>query len=379
MFIEPNQENIKTRSSLALLVFALVILFTSSFSWGLCSTTTGYKSIIGYGSCTGSLYGSKNVATLNCGYIRYNDYNICNPAYLRVSINDNQYYAGGSCVGSGNIYSTSGVNYTLTVCTSENEAERFKDSVSCVKQSFQFVNGVCKPPCDSTKWSCNTVTENTTETEESTSINCFENTCFGGKYCTYIAKATTTCVNECGSSLTTETMATPTRFEGSCPSTIQDDENCSAQTYCVSNSMGTYMLYRKCFSGSIGNGAPSVVARSVGGGLGDCKNSGYPETDPSKLDSAGGSGGSSADSVSYSQQCLLYGIGCPVDSSNVDYSENENRTSDNGCKCSSYDGLPYLSRISCPDGSISVFYGSCKDWDKRPESSSSQPDPPPFK
>jgi hypothetical protein len=130
----------------------------------------------------------------------------------------------------------------------------------------------------------------------------------------------------------------------------------------------SFSLYKLCKSREIVDGVQKFLPRMVGGGYGNCASNGYPETN----DSTGFAG--SQDSTKIPESCFTMGMGCPPPDT-TNYASGDNRTPQNGCNCEPYDGLSSVSRIVCPDGSISLFMGSCDKW-KEPPFSSSSTEPP---
>ena len=223
----------------------------------------------------------------------------------------------------------------------------------------------CKPPCDSTKWTCHTTTETTQTTVASDNITCIKGTCFGLTYCEYVTRNTTECDNECGTH-TEQTNEIPMTYEGACnDDNLSDDNMCSA-TKCI-ESQGQYSLYQMCQSRSVLNGEIQLLPRMVGGGMGSCKNAGYKAENDKLNDSAS----VAQDSIQIPLECYQYGINCPEPDSS--YSDPEDRTPENGCICEPFDGQKYISQIVCPDGSSSILYSSCDEWKQPPMSSSSTP------
>lgn len=331
--------------------FLLLCLCVSS--WGACTQKNASRVCRSYG-------GSGN--NLNCGSLQYEyplsggnfscgiwgDGSNRSCTFLSTSISENNSY-----------YTQYEIQY-LT-CDTQTEA----DSAACV----QNPNLPQCPQCDSTKYTCETSTTTTQTTIANEDVTCFNGECYGGIYCEYVTENTTTCTNECGG-ITTETARFPMRYDGACNEETAPDEDQCSQLKCVSNtsSVGTfYHLFRNCKNRNLINGEAQVIPVFEGGGVGTCKNAGYKESDPNES--------SSADSTSIPKECFLYGQNCPsVDS--TDYSSEQNRTPQNGCSCQPYDGLSHISQIVCPDGSTSVFFGSCDDFNSPPVSSSSGDNPP---
>lgn len=254
----------------------------------------------------------------------------------------------------------------MTSCNSCSQ-QFYNDDTQC-REAFCQDNPdlpQCKPPCDSTKWTCHTTTETTQTTVASDNITCIKGTCFGLTYCEYVTRNTTECDNECGTH-TEQTNEIPMTYEGACnDDNLSDDNMCSA-TKCI-ESQGQYSLYQMCQSREVINGDIQLLPRMVGGGMGSCKNAGYKAENDKLNDSAS----VAQDSMQIPLECYQYGINCPEPDSS--YSDPEDRTPQNGCICEPFDGQKYISQIICPDGSSSILYSSCDEWKQPPMSSSSTP------
>lgn len=325
-------------------------------SWGACQTLTGDFYTDWCGGAYQPTYPSCRSGNSNCLEVCYNG----------------SYFYGGRCFTDNEVLlsyqcnSNYRVGYTYISCDTQVEA----DSVFCVNHNKYWVNGECKENlCDSTKYTCETSTTTTQTTIANEDVTCFNGECFGGVYCEYVTENTTTCTNECGG-ITTETARFPMRYDGACNEETAPDEDQCGQLKCVSNysSVGTfYHLFRNCKNRNLINGEAQTIPVFEGGGVGTCKNAGYNESSPFDT--------TSVDSTSIPKECFLYGMNCPaVDSTN--YVSPENRTPENGCTCQPYDGLTHISWVTCPDGSGSVFFGSCDQYYNPPFSSSSGDTPP---
>lgn len=297
------------------------------------------------------------------------------------------YYSCRNCSYIQN--STSGYcSLTFIECTTQAEA----DSVVCIQGGKQWVGGQCQeppPPCDST-FHCTTSSEQFCKTYTSDNITCLANgVCYGVTYSEYNTKYTTSCNNECGEHTEQSyELGTGIQFDGAnCENVVDSAQtDCGVQTYCTQSADATYLLYQKCLvsesisgiGGTITNNK-KYVPKITQSGKGTCSSMGYPNTDLSNLndsstDSTGSSGNSPAPtdtSMKIPIQCFILGIDCPNDSNGTDYGFEGNRTPENGCYCDDDYGSAMLSRIICPDGSVSYNVGSCSDW-KKPESSSSE-------
>lgn len=338
--LEPNQEYIKTRSASIVLVLVMVLLFAFSNSWSACPSGLSQPCSINF---NGDVVNNPPLPTY-CGY---------GNAWTIVAVTNCQFNGlTTNCYGCG--YSTNG-----------NTSQR--DSLTCVYNPSAVG---CKPPCDSTKWTCET--ESRVEqigSSGSEQITCINGVCYGLPTCTYRSIASTTCRNECGTTTTEESASSPITYEGQCDDDLLNPDKCSTTKCMTSQKTGNYILYKMCGSGKIGNNGEVMIPQVTQTGKGACKDLGFDET-PLNVSSSS----TSADSVTFTQDCLMYGIGCPAaDSSGVDYSKAENRTPQNGCKCEPYDGINFMSRVVCPDGSTSVNYFSCEEFNKTPSSSSESP------
>lgn len=347
------------------ILFAL--LFFSSLSWGACTLKTAY------------------CQTNYCNWL-------CNTSGGTTAFHycpsPNNNYQGGICPNGSSIpsaivangcsnrqyivmnFESCDRNIIYQCCDTQIES----DSLSCVQSGKEWVynNGVyeCREPilCDSTKWECTTTTERSQTTIATDNITCIGGACFGGVYCEYVTKNITTCTNECGGT-TTQENSIPIRYDGACnPDNLTDDDECTG-VRCISFAKTkSYSLYKLCKSREIVNGVQQFLPRIVGGGMGNCVSNGYPESN----DSTGSAG--SSDSLNIPESCFTMGLDCPPPDT-TNYSSNDNRTEENGCVCVPYDGITSISKIVCPDGSISIFMGSCDTWKQSPLSSSSNEPP----
>lgn len=342
------------------LVIALAGLFVSS--WGACQNI-GLTNL-GRVASTGC---SENIS-----YSHSSGFRSCTGCY-------NDYW--GSCTTSPSDYQQyqCQVNYcTLrcdcTQCSTQAEA----DSVSCVNSGSNWVNGQCKncDASDPSSWKCSTTSSIVKVQESSQDIIC--NAAFGGCYsgnaCAIYTEYQTSCVNECSGDSTVESYRTdPVWQDGFCDEVDIDRDDCG-KTRCIDMD-GNFALVHDCNSNNIVNGVPQMFPVVIQGGKGSCAANGYQPVNP---DSVGNNGNSSnRDSILkaqqdslYSQNCLLFGQ-CGNSNDSTDFSDDSNRNAENGCYCERLDDMPFVSRIICPDGTISIFYGSCKEWENKPSSSSS--------
>lgn len=350
VIIQPNQEYIKTRSALVgAFALVMVLLVAVSSSWGACKSLTSVAR--GGWTCYGISSEGVTGNTAYCGWGK--DYP----------------YSNANAVATNGPYCS---NYSVYcdgfVCSTQAEA----DSVRCANNPDSLwvgsaASGYCKSSkCDANSWTCST--ESRIEQVGSSGgneITCINGQCFGLPTCSYKSIAKTTCRNECGD-ITEQEAETPAFiYEGACDDKLLTPEDCSRTKCVTSHKTGNYILYKVCGSGKVGNDGEQLLPQITQTGKGSCSSLGYPE------EPLGGSSSSAGnlDSASYSQECLLYGVGCPASVDSVDFSKGENRTAANGCKCEPYDGISAMSRVVCPDGSTSVNFFSCDDFNKSSSSS----------
>lgn len=387
-------------------IFSIFVLFllcvqtwatcTESYWNGRCNQREG-----GYFTNFSPVY-CGTISVSGCGYSCSRTYSDCGTSKKYVLTTSSV----GSCIGSGTMDARFTFQQHFLMCDNDCEADSVKNAgiilecqfdvttqryyrwvcpsnmTSCNSCSQQFYSDdsqcreafcqdnpdlpECKPPCDSTKWTCHTYTETTQTTIASDNITCIKGTCFGLTYCEYITRNTTECDNECGTH-TEQTNEIPMTYEGACnDDNLSNDNMCSA-TKCI-ESQGQYSLYQMCQSREVINGDIQLLPRMVGGGMGSCKNAGYKAENDKLNDSAS----VAQDSMQIPLECYQYGINCPEPDSS--YSDPEDRTPQNGCICEPFDGQKYISQIICPDGSSSILYSSCDEWKQPPMSSSSTPE-----
>lgn len=344
------------------LVIALAGLFVSS--WCSCVTIT-----VGCQSSGCSNY--------QCNYAGYTSYTMTQGSSCGV-------YLGGACTvwggpwGSrcGGVTGTPPADAIITYCDTQVEA----DSVSCVTSGSNWANGQCKncDASDPSSWKCETTSSIVKAQESSTDIVCDASFggCYSGNACAIYTEYQTSCFNECTGDSTVESYRTdPVWQDGFCDEVDIDRDDCG-KTRCIDMD-GNFALVHDCNSNNIVNGVPQSFPVVVQGGKGSCAANGYQPVNP---DSVGNNGNSSnRDSILqalqdslYSQKCLLFGQ-CGDSNDSTDFSDDSNRNAENGCYCERMDDMPFVSRIICPDGTSSIFYGSCKDWKNKPSSSSSNP------
>lgn len=339
---------------------ALAGLFVSS--WGACSPFTQvYSGSCPNSSCIGTATGQatcegREFSTTCSGNGSY-------PLCIIVSIQSSYCYYGSPTW-----------SYTTMNCDTQAEA----DSIMCVSGGAHWVNGQCNFCDPEDNWKCETTSSIVKAQESSPDIICDASFggCYSGNACAIYTEYQTSCVNECTGESTVESYRTdPVWQDGNCDAVDIDKDDCG-KTRCIDMD-GNFALVHDCGSNNIINGVPQTFPVVIMGGKGSCASNGYQPSNPDSLNNNGNS--SNRDSILkaqqdslYSQDCLLFGqCGEPNDS--TDFSDELNRSAENGCYCDRMDDMPNVSRIICPDGTSTIFYGSCKDWESKPSSSSSSP------
>ena len=253
----------------------------------------------------------------------------------------------------------SGCAGTFSYVRCDTKAEA--DSISCVTGGGSW-NGSSCVFCDSTKFICDTKTEQKTEQTGGDQIVCENGTCYGVPACKYWSTFSTYCISECGTSPTLETYSTdPIFIEGTCD-TADFSGECS-EVKCTQID-DRYIIYQTCATNNINNGELQMIPKIQSAGKGTCASQGYPN------EPFGGNSSSSANADSVSNECLLFGACSSYSSDTTDYSNPFNRDAEHGCTCDDDGGLARISRITCPDGSISIELGTCQDWNNKHSSSS---------
>ena len=355
------------------ILFFYLIAILGSNTWGACREYSSFKNYTPNGRPLCS-YGSKCSTSSS----RTECFDLCIDTQCpSVWVNSNSYDVGvddtkyclDHYIASDNCYYTSLFKqcYYSYRCDNKNDA----DSLVCVQGGNHWNGTECRQ-CG--EYKCKTITSHSAVKDNNSSVVCLGKSC-NNYNCKIFSQLQEICTNECGDSTITTIATDTTYYEDAACDPERYFEDCSASNFCYE--VGTnYVLYKKCLTGQIINGTETQSTKIISSGKGSCADQGYlsqsPEQNtPQDSMSLGGGG---QDSIP--DNCLLFGIGCPADTSSVNYSSSSNRNEQNGCICSAYDGLSYLSIITCPDGSSSTFYGSCDDWKSPPTSSSSSPSEP---
>lgn len=247
--------------------------------------------------------------------------------------------------------------------------------------------GECvKDTCDTTKTCIEYASmEHCIDVPASSSITCTQDGCSGLPYSMWWTDWKEECSDECGNK-ETNTIASDTLY--SYDSTCDDSLKCSNEKYCVDGMAGgTYAVYKKCVlsSSCIGNNCPpaKAIPKIISSGKGYCNDigmnsSGGGMAPPSSEPGGGGDPGGEPDPIDpdknkISDQCLVYGVGCPPrDTTNYEDPQNRNG---NNCTCEPFDGMATSSVITCPDGSKTIVYYPCDVWRSLGRSSSSHSTP----
>ncbi len=356
---------------IVLLVVALAGLFVSS--WGACVS----GDFRGCNVSTGRLSYS---CGSSCGYEYVGDYIKDCPStcvgLTGFSFSNSLASMCGGDAGAGCSWggTTFGVDCKYTTsCDTQAEA----DSVACVNSGSNWVNGQCKncDASDPSSWKCETTSSIVKAQESSPDIICDASFggCYSGNACAIYTEYQTSCVNECTGDSTVESYRTdPIWQDGFCDEVDIDRDDCG-KTRCIDMD-GNFALVHDCSSNNIINGVPQTFPVVIQGGKGSCASNGYQPVNPDSLNNGNSSNRDSIlkahhDSL-YSQNCLLFGQ-CGDANDSTDFSDASNRNAENGCYCERMDDMLFVSRIICPDGTSSIFYGSCKYWQDKPSSSSS--------
>lgn len=252
------------------------------------------------------------------------------------------------------------------------------DSLNCVRDGGRWEYDVNSPTCGGmycNTSSCDSTFNCTTyplfrclDVPASSQITCINGNCSGLPYSMWWSEARQECTNECGQYKTTVIQGdTAVTFGVACG---EEQEKCSSKKYCTEIG-GNYIVYKKCLIGRevIGNvDTRQEIPYIVQSGVGTCSENGYDSEKYTKTSGGQFSGGGGAPPLS--DDCLLYGVGCPETyKDTLDYTKEENRNP-TSCYCKPFDGLNSLSQIVCPDGSSTVVYMSCKEWENSLSSSS---------
>lgn len=351
-----------------LLVVALTGFFFSS--WGAC--TTGPLSCGSWCGAYCSLGSSLHYEIRSgngCSIEAYYTSSGSRVCSASMGNNNSASWISGVCGFSGSPWGG-----TWWHCDTQAEA----DSVACVNSGSSWVNGQCKScdVSDPSSWHCETTSSIVKFQQSSPDIICDASFggCYSGNACAIYTEYQTSCLNECTGDSTVESYRTdPVWQDGFCDEVDIDVHDCG-KTRCIDMD-GNFALVHDCNSNNIVNGVPQTFPVVIQGGKGSCASNGYNPVNPDSLNNNGNS--SNRDSILkalqdslYSQNCLLFGQ-CGESNDSTDFTDDSNRNAENGCYCERLDDMPFVSRIVCPDGTSSIFYGSCKDWQDKPSSSSS--------
>ena len=326
-----------------ILIFALLLI---SFvdSWGACNVNC-------QNSCRSNSYGTCN-QMFGCGSNR-----------ISCIWNDNSSPCGS------NEHRCDGCIYT---CSNQNEA----DSTVCVLGGkFWDVDPVSGVGSCVEEVSCNWFVSiipllRCLDVPASGSIVCQNGECSGLPYSMWWSElridSTST---RCGKISHVHISDTSYTFGSQC----DVEERCSDDKKCYSGG-GTFYIVQECAVGRpvVGNDGVSqkTVPYILSTGNGSCSEMGY--RNENYQNSGGGIGNPNATGGNpppLEDDCLVYGINCPeADTTNYKDPPNQNPTK---CFCEPFDGLNSMSKVTCPDGTVSIYYFSCLEWENLFVSSSS--------
>ena len=322
-----------------------------------------------YASC--QLYSTKSISELTCrGYL-------CSGMVVQCPNVDNaflMYTDANQCVlqsGASDcrVQSNFDIRCYYTKCNTPIE----KDSAECIYNDNVWNSNTqrCNDGSCDTTMQCNTYTRTRCiDVPASSEITCYNGECSGLPYSMWWSELVKECVNECGTHETSTTTGdTAVAFGYGCD---EGDEKCFDQTFCTEID-GNYILYKKCLVGRevVGNvetrqQMPQIQFTAPG----TCLENGYNSEKYTK--SSGGQFSGNGDLQHQSNDCLVYGIGCTQDyQDTIDYNDQNNKNPTNNCYCKPFDSMNSISQIVCPDGSVSIVYMSCEEWQGYFRSSSS--------
>ena len=249
-------------------------------------------------------------------------------------------------------------------CTSLNSADSVACELSGKIWDVHPVSGVgsCVDSV-SCNWTVSTIPRlRCLDVPASGQIVCKDNECSGLPYSMWWSElridSTST---RCGNISHVHTSDTSYTFGSQC----DVEERCSDEKKCYSQG-GTFYIVQECAVGRpvIGNDGESqkTVPYIVSTGKGSCSEMGYRNENYNN--SGGGIGNLNATNGTpppIDDDCLIYGINCPEpDTTNYKDPPNQNPSK---CFCEPFDGLNSMSKVTCPDGTVSVYYFSCLEWE----------------
>lgn len=263
---------------------------------------------------------------------------------------------------------------------------RDSDSLECVRAGKIWdvdpVSGVTSCVDEqSCNWTVSTIPRlRCIDVPASGSIVCRNGECSGLPYSMWWSELRIDSMStRCGQISHVHTSDTAYTFGSQC----DVDERCSDEKKCYSEG-GTFYIVQDCAVGRpvVGNDGVSekTVPYIVSTGKGSCSEMGYRNNN--YQNSGGGVGNSNAiggNPPPIDDECLVYGINCPeLDTTDYQQPPNQNPSK---CFCEPYDGLGSMSKVTCPDGTVSIYYFSCLEWQhlfvssssNAPQSSASEP------
>ena len=361
-------------------------------SWGECQEGEWEFSVLGtYGSCyygptcqsVSTLCRNSQQCTGDCsGPVRSGSYYYLNGTNVNLQTNMCKDNSGACSSASFSLSCNFRMRCNDSCEAKQKECELRGDGWIWVPSDDPNECGECvKDTCTNTCIEYASM-EHCIDVPASSSITCTQDGCSGLPYSMWWTDWKEECSDECGNK-ETNTIASDTLY--SYDTTCDDSLKCSNEKYCVDGMAGgTYAVYKKCVlsSSCIGNNCPpaKAIPKIISGGKGYCNDIGMNSSGggmgpPSSEPGGGGDPGgepdpNDPDKNKITDQCLVYGVGCPPrDTTNYENPDNRNG---NNCTCEPFDGMATSSIITCPDGTKTVVYYTCDVWRSLGRSSSSQ-------
>lgn len=294
--------------------------------------------------------------------------------------------SGNNICSGGAGYGDASVDEHETRCSYECLDVRSADSLKCVMDGKIWdvdpVTGVTSCVTEvSCNWTVSTLPRlRCIDVPAGGSIVCKDGECSGLPYSMWWSELRIDSMStRCGQISHVHISDTAYTFGSQC----DVDERCSDEKKCYSEG-GTFYIVQECAVGRpvVGNDGVSekTVPYIVSTGKGSCTEMGYRNNN--YQNSGGGVGNSNAiggNPPPIDDECLVYGINCP-EPDTTDYQQPPNQNPSK-CFCEPYDGLGSMSKVTCPDGTISIYYFSCLEWQNlfvssssnAPQSSTSEP------
>lgn len=309
---------------------------------------------------------SKEIFKTKCVNGQFHSSSVCGTAPIGKSVCDGELYDL-----TNNSYSATAKMY---VCENQNDL----DSLNCVKNGHEWDYDINKGgyycndgSCDTTMNCISYPMSRCIDVPASSQITCYNGQCSGLPYSMWWSEYVKECQNECGTVQRHVTTGdTAVTFGYSCS---DGEEECFNKVYCTEID-GNYILYKKCLVGRevVGNvdtrQQMPVIEYTASG---TCLENGY-QSEKYEHSNGGVNSGNGGPIESQSDDCLVYGVGCSDNyKDTINYNEQNNKNPTNNCYCKPFDSMNSISQIVCPDGSVSIVYMSCNEWENMFRSSSS--------